>query len=191
MSAFGSFNQTYSIPYDQRFVGQLSSFLPFYSAQLYYQTSYVNDAYPKSSYNQLAQYGMNSASFMYPIDRQYQYQQRWNYLNEMQKNYWKQKIDAMALSMYARPFPMSYTTGTIYPFQIKNQLITYPHFHGFDMRHSSPRQALHYGRPSNLVYNNWGTINAGNIRHLPPKMRIIFIPTGSIAMNQPCAGPLV
>jgi hypothetical protein len=125
---------------------------------------------------------------MHPIDRQYQYQQRWNYLNEMQKNYWKQQTDAMALSLYDRPFPMSSTAGTIYPFEIKNQFIQYPDLDGFRRRRFSPQRVLGYGPPPNLVNANWANVN---VRHLPPKIRAIFVPSSSIPVYQSYADPLV
>ncbi len=195
MASFGSYNQTRSVPYDKRLIGQQPSFLPSYSTQPYYQTPYYsNSTYPILSYAQLAQYGMSSASSMHPMDRQYQYQQRWNYLNEMQKNYWKQQTDAMALSLYARPFPMSYNAGTIYPFRIKNQFIQYPEFDGFGRQRFSPQRVLNYGRPSNLVYSDWvngNVANPMNVKRSPPKIRAIFIPSGPIVVHQSYAGPLV
>jgi len=119
-----------------------------------------------------------------------------NVVDEMQKTYWKQYGDMMALSMYARSFPMNYTTGeeTIYLLENETHIIKHPGFDNLGVSRFSHQRALNYGYPWNLGYYsrlNNSLANFGNIRRLPLQMRATFVPSSCLPLQQSCAGPLV
>jgi hypothetical protein len=195
MSAFGPLKQKKNLHDDRRFIKQQPSFPSVHQTQQCHQTPfYSTRGYPTISYNPFAQYGMNPASFVHSNRLDEQYQQKWNYINEMRGNYWKQQADITAPSMYARLFPINYSTETMYSLEKKTQFTNQPDFHRLGVSHFAPRRDVGYGRPLNLGYSgrlNNNAANFGNVRRLPPKIRAIFVPSGSLPLQQSSVGSLV
>jgi hypothetical protein len=110
------------------------------------------------------------------FDEQYRQEQYLRKLEKIQKQYWKLQANSMPPPMYPAPVPSNYSSGTVYQYEKETQYVPFPVFIG--------PGAGGYGAGRNIGYGGGGM-------SLPPKIRVIFIPTGQSFSQQPYTGSLV
>lgn len=113
------------------------------------------------------------------LDAQYREEQYQRQMRKLEKQYWKLHGNSMPPPMYP-PTTMDFFPGGIYQYEKETKYVPFPVFVG-------TRGGLfgHGGAGSNLTLGLSGGMN------LPPKVRVIFIPTGQSFSQQPCLGSLV
>jgi len=115
------------------------------------------------------------------------------HMNEIQRH-WKQRANTMPLPRRADAFPPYYRSDKEYLYEKETRFLPYPVYIGQGGLGFGPSQTLGYGDPSNLGYNVGFTpalANIRGVRNLPPKIRVIFIPTGFPSSQQSYANALV
>ncbi len=181
---FGSHKQRKHHYYDPRFMQQ-SSFIP---RPIPIQPHvYRTGAYPMTGHHS---YGRpNMTADVVPFNRvneQYRYAQYIHQMDDLQKRYWKREASTMPLPMYTEPYPRYSGNGTIYEYEHETRFVPFPVFLG--------PGAAGFGGGRNLGYSGGLTTAlalGGGPMNLPPKIRVIFIPTGLPSFQQPCTGALV
>lgn len=174
---FGSHKQRSNEHYDRRIIGQQ----PFI---------------PPNTFNQFGRSTMSTDLIgINQLNKHHQYAQFIRHIDEMQKGYWQQRVNTMpvpsrradAFSSYNRP-------NKLYRYEKETRYLPYPVF---------GQGVSGFGNSGNLGYGyrqNRGLIggfnsnigNVGGIGNLPPKVRVIFMPSGfPPPPPQPCSGALV
>lgn len=138
--------------------------------------------YPKtkplvSGFNPFSHYGPNMDWVRHAnqLDNHY-----WRYFNRKQPRYLKNRMDneqsPYFTTMATQGFPL-YTSPMVYEYERETRYVPYPV--NFNRRNTT------YGGGLSLSNGIEGGLT------LPPKIRVIFIPTGSSSMQQAFTGPLV
>jgi hypothetical protein len=214
-SQFGPSYQRRNRYNGKEFIGQQVPFAPFYPAQQYHQSTFnAFRGLPTTGFSQIGRYGMNTDLLTFPnqLDTRYRYNQYLHNINRIQNRYWNGHSDTMPLSTYAGTSSSYLPTSGNYEYVIERRYIPYPIFigpGGVNLGGSGVNlgttRNLEYGYTSNLGYTprsntffgisggggGGGGGGAGGGTGLLPKIRMIFIPTQSSSIQQPCAGPLV
>jgi hypothetical protein len=194
---FGSHKQRSNEHYDRRIISQ-QPFIPrLYPIIPNYQPSFFPmQGYPPNNFNQFGRSAMSTDLIgINQLNKHHQYAQFIRHIDEMQRGYWQQRANTMpvpsrradAFSSYNRP-------NKLYRYEKETRYLPYPVF-GQGVSGFGNSGNLGYGyRPNRGLIggfnNNIG--NVGGIGNLPPKVRVIFMPSGfSPPPPQPCSGALV
>jgi len=177
-------NQINTRYYNGRQPRRGASFAPHYPTQPLYQPPFNPiEGYPAPFVNQVREPGLGTQLVLLfnQLDEQYRYETYLRQLEKMQKRYWKQQANTMPLPMYsAPPPPLNYASNAVYEYEKETKYIPYPVF-------------VNPGAGRNLGYPYGSTVpfGTGGGMNLPPKIRVIFIPTGQSFSQQPSTGSLV
>jgi hypothetical protein len=204
---FGSHKRKNNQHYDQRFFGQqpfiprLYPTLPTYQVsfnpnQFNYQSSfYSTHRYPMTGYNQFGRSTMSTNLIsLNQSNKQHPYGQYMRHMDEIQKRYWKQRANTMPLPRHIDSYSSYNRADNIYQYEKETRFLPYLVYPGQGIPGFGNSGNLGYGYLSNPGYSagfNPTLANIGRTRNLPPKIRVIFIPTGFSSSQQPCAGALV
>ena len=175
--------------YDQRFMGQIPSIPRPFPTQAYYPPYFFNNmGYKQFGGNNMM---MDLMSFN-RANEQYRYAQYMRNMNMMQNQQWKREGTAMPPT---RNRTMWYeTSGDLYFYEQEIRYVPYPVFvgpggispgYGGGLRPGYPPIPGPIGGLTTLLPQGGSGLN------LPPKIRVIFMPTGFPSLQQPCTGALV
>jgi hypothetical protein len=195
---FSSPDQFNTQHYNNRYPRRGPSFAPHYPTKPLYQPPFnVTDRYTAPVINQFPQPGLTTQliNLFNELDAQYRYEGYLRQLEKMRKQYWKQQAQNIPLTIYPAtlplppppplpsplPPPMTYDPRTIFRYEKETQYVPYPIYIGPGGRG--------FGGGGNFG-SNYGYGTGGGMG-LPPKIRVIFIPTGQSFLQQPYTGSLV
>jgi hypothetical protein len=193
-SHFGSLNPYVDHSYDKRYGKQTAYFAPNYSAQSSYLPSFDHtEGYPIVPFDKARQssLGVQFLSFMNQLDDQYRYEQYLRNLEKEQRKYLRDERSRMVSEMYTTS--MNYDNVGVYEYERETRYVPYPIYITSSGSRPSRGGTLVYDPTPTTAYAStsalqWQTqVNM----NLPPKVRVIFIPTGTPSIQQPCIGPLV
>lgn len=158
------------------------TFAPHYPTRSFYQPPfYPVERSIAPPINQFREPGVSTqlVSLFNQLDAQYREEQYQRQLRKLEKQYWKRQGNNMPPPMYP-PTTMDFFPGAVYQYEKETKYVPFPVFVG-------TRGGLlgHGGAGSNLTLGLSGGMD------LPPKVRVIFIPTGQSFSQQPCLGSLV
>lgn len=163
------FNTRY---YNGRYPKQGALFAPHYPTQPLYQPPFnpVNQNLAPVV-NQFRKPGVTTelVALFNELDAQYRYEQYLRQRKKMEKEYWKQQINILPPTLFFSPAPL-------YQYEKETKYIPYPVYIG------PGAGAGGYGA---------GRYLGGSGMDLPPKIRVIFLPTGQSFSQQPYTGSLV
>ncbi|CAM4911949.1 unnamed protein product [Rotaria socialis] len=155
--------------YHDRNTSQGAYFSPHYPTQTFYQPPYYQD--------RQAGYGNRLSNFLTGLDERYRYEQYMRKLGKIERQYAKLHGYNAQLPMYPSSFETSnYHNDPVYEYEREIRYVPMPLF----MNSTS----IGFGTSSNFNYEPTSNMS------LPPKIRVIFIPTGQSSLQQPCTGPL-
>jgi hypothetical protein len=160
---------------------QRVSFAPHYPTQPLYQPPFNPVERSVAPYvNQYEQPGLGTQLVLLfnELDAQYRQQQYLRQLQKMQKQYWKQQANNMP--------PPLYPPGIVYQYEKETEYVPYPVYVGPGARSYGTGGYFGDTPGSNMTLG----LGGGGM-NLPPKIRVIFIPTGQSPFQQPCTGSLV
>ncbi len=186
---FSSPDQANNRYYNGRYPMGGTSFAPHYPTQPFYQPPFnATDRYLAPAINQVREPGLGTQLVMLfnELDQQYRYEEYLRQLEKMRKKYWKQQANAIPMTMYsAPPPPLNSPFNTIFAYEKETEYVPYPVY-----IHPG---AGGYGTGGNLAYAYRPNVSfgPGSGMNLPPKVRVIFIPTGQSFSQQPYTGSLV
>ncbi|CAM4758480.1 unnamed protein product [Rotaria magnacalcarata] len=163
-------NQIANRSYHQdRNISQGGYFLPHYPTQPFYQ--------PPNYQERQAGFGNRLSNFLTGLDERYRYEQYMRKLGKIERQYSKLHGYNASLPMYPPSFETSnYHNNAVYEYERETRYVPMPIF----MNPTS----IGFGTSSNFNYETTGSMS------LPPKIRVIFIPTSQSSLQQPCTGPL-
>lgn len=193
---FGSHKRKKNYYYDKRFMGQ-TPFIPRpFPTQSYYRPYfYPNNGYPATNFSQFGRSNMMTDLMSFNrSNEQFRYAQYIRDLNAMKNRYWKREAGAMPPPMYTEPSRWSQTEGDMYFYEQEIRYVPYPVFVGPGGIVHPFGGKLEPGYPS--IAGPTGGLTTliaptGRAMDLPPKIRVIFMPTGLPSLQQPCTGALV
>ena len=157
------------------------SFAPHYPAQPVYQPPMKhNDRYAPVPYFgpvKVKQPGLGTYALMRfnQLDEQYRYEQYLRQLKKMEKSYWKMQANNIPPQMYSNEVFVNYIKQT--------KFVPYPVYI------NSRGAVVNAGGGQGFFGSQ--NVPISNAVSLPPKIRVIFIPTGQSYAQQPYTGSLV
>jgi hypothetical protein len=189
-------NQINNRYYNDRYRRQGTYFAPHYPTQPLYQPPFNRaEGYPAPAVNQFRPPGLGTQLVMLfnELDEQYRQEQYLRKLQKIQRQYWKLQANSMPPPMYPAPVPLNYSPGTVYQYEKETEYIPFPVFIGPGAGGYGAGRNIGYGGGGNFGYGPGPnlTLGAGGGMSLPPKIRVIFIPTGQSFSQQPYTGSLV
>ena len=168
---YRSFNDGYRRPE--------TSFAPHYPNKPFYQPPFNPDASYSSSQHDKANrpnFGAQLIEAFNELDYKYRHQQYLRQLEKVQREYWNlENMSGPLPPYYNPPPPITYGRGTLFEYEKETEFVPYPI----------------YMNPGMGGLNNLSSFGYGSASTLPPKVRVIFIPTGQSFGQQPFTGPLV
>ena len=166
-----------------------TSFAPRHPTQPFYQPPFNPAvAYSAAQNNRdgRSNFGAQLISAFNQFDYQYRQQQYQRRLAKIQRQYWNLQSNAAPGPPHAIPPPqpsLNYGRGTLYEYEKETEFVPYPVYIN--------RNTGYYGGETTSGYGQqWGA-GFGGGSSLPPKIRVIFVPTGQSFAQQPYTGPLV
>jgi len=189
---FSSPDQVNNRYYNGRYPRREVSFAPHYPTQPLYQPPFnAKDRYLAPAINQARQPGPGTELVILfnQLDEQYRYEQYLRQLEKMRKKYWRQQANAIPSTIYpaatATLQPLNPALNTIFSYEKETQYVPFPVY-------IQPGAGV-YGAGRNLAYGYGSNVSfgTGGGMSLPPKVRVIFIPTGQSFSQQPYTGSLV
>jgi hypothetical protein len=192
----GSHKRKKNYYYDKRFMGQ-PPFIPRpFPTQSYYPPYfYPNSGYLGTDYRQFGRTNMSTDLMsLNRLNEQYRYAQYMRDINAMQSRYWKREASSMPPPMYTESYPWYQTSPELYLYEHEVRYIPYPVILGPGSEPLPFGGKLEPGYPS--ITGHTGGLTSilaptGRTMGLPPKIRVIFMPTGLPSLQQPCTGALV
>lgn len=157
------------------------SFAPHYPTRPLYQPPFNPVERSVAPYaNQYREPGVTTQLIILfnELDAQYRQEQYLRQLQKMQKRYWKEQANNMPPPIYDSPVP-------VYQYEKETQYVPYPVYVGPGAGSYGAGRYFGNAPSSNTTVALSGGMN------LPPKIRVIFIPTGQSFSQQPYTGSLV
>lgn len=186
----------------------------YYPDQLGMQSTYLSPAGNHSYYGQhlnsingypvnelkrkeKGSYGEQFINLINKLDGQYRQERYSRQQDKLERRYWRDQINRLPPPIYPAGQTAGYyqTEGPAYHYE---QEIRYVPFPVYITPNSSGGRGTRTTFPGEIApvpftggFTTTNFLGGGNTMALPPKIRVIFIPTGSSPMQQPCMGPLV
>ena len=196
--AYGSYPvQTHYYP-DQRGM-QVTQWAPAVSQPFYGSAMNTIPGYPANELNRRSKgtFAEQFVGWMNRLDSQYRHEQYIKQQGRTERRYWKDQINRLPPAIYTSSKPPGYletAPPSMYHYEQEIRYVPYPVY--ITPTGATGRQR-NTGLPGSLATLPFAMdttttfLGAANTMSLPPKIRVIFIPTGSSPMQQPCMGPLV
>ncbi|CAF0816501.1 unnamed protein product [Adineta steineri] len=184
---FSSPNQYSSRYYNDRYGRREMAFAPHYPTQqpLYQPPFNPAGAYSSNRYDKAGLFGFGNQLIgaLNELDDRYRQEQYYNRLSKLERQY--QRLHGTAM-------PLPYQSAPQYEYVKETQIVPFPILMNPGAASYGTQTIIGNNNPWNMGYNNNTTMNfgAGFGGDLPPKIRVIFIPTGQSLSQQPCTGPL-
>lgn len=199
---FSSPNQHTNRYYNDRFYTDRYSrhgtyFPPPYPTQPLYQPPlHPYDTYPTMSFNQSRKPRLDQKieSFFNNLDNQYRQEQYNRKLHKLEKQYAKLQGDYTPAAPYAGTTDYFGTnSGVVYQYEKETKFVPFPVLVNAQGQIVGGSGNLGSDNPWNTSFSGGSNIpyGMGGGMSLPPKIRVIFIPTGQSSLQQPYTGPLV
>lgn len=186
---FSSPNQINNRYYADGYRRRDMTFAPRYPTQPFYQPPFnptVAYAAAQSYKDGRQGLGAQLVNAVNEMDYRYRQQQYQRKLAKIQRQYWNLQNNAIPPSPYQEPLPappLNYGRGTLFEYERETEFLPFPGY--------MHRGGGYYGGQTTLGYGQgWGA-GFGATTTLPPKIRVIFVPTGHSYAQQPYTGPLV
>ncbi|CAF2318621.1 unnamed protein product [Rotaria sp. Silwood2] len=173
-------NRAHNRYYNDRYPRYGTSFSPHFPTPRFYQPPfYPNERYTTPGFYQdrRSGFGRQLATFLYRLDDQVRYEQYLRRLEKIQRQYGR-----LQNNNYATSLPWNSYGGNVYEFEKETKYVPVPVFLNPNTGQYEPLGNSGLGFSPNIGYP--GGMN------LPPKIRVIFIPTGQSSLQQPWIGPL-
>lgn len=169
------------------------SFAPHYPTKPLYQPPFRSvDHAMVPTVNQFREpgFGTQVLTLYNELDAQYRYEQYQRQLKKLEKKYWNMQANNLPPTMYPLPPPppplqtTDYFPGAVFQYEKETKYVPFPVYMGTRTRF--------FGQGGGGLTTNFtlGLGGSGGM-DLPPKIRVIFMPTGQSFSQQPCAGSLV
>lgn len=182
--------------YDGRYSGSGVSFAPHYPTRSLYQPPFnpvERNVAPVIYQFREPGFRTQLELLFNELDAQYRYDQYQRQLQKMEKQYWKQQANNMPPPMYPRSPPMypgppslNYSPGAVYQYEKETKFLPFPVYVGPGAGLYGAGRRSGGGTSSNMIFG----LGGGGM-DLPPKIRVIFMPTGPSFSQQPYTGSLV